>query len=126
MVSLGAASTRPTGLWPMPWRDPHNVPLTRIDIVAQIPSESGVYAIMDRDACLLVGEAWNLKARLLELMNVIRELGEFHVIYELCADEERIARKENIAATLLRTLPSVEIRDRELPGISFRNSSISS
>ena len=47
--------------------------------------------------CLLVGEAWNLKARLLELMNVIKELGEFHVIYELCPDEDRMARKENLA-----------------------------
>ena len=109
----------------MPWRDPHNVPLTRIDIVAQIPSESGVYAIMDADVCLLVGEAWNLKARLLELMNVIKEVGEFRVIYELCPDEDRMARKENLASTLLRTSRSVEIHDRELPGISFRNSSIS-
>jgi excinuclease UvrABC nuclease subunit len=109
----------------MPWRDPHNVPLTRIDIVSQIPSESGVYAIMDHEACLLVGEAWNLKARLLELMSVIKELGEFHVIYELCSDEERVARKENLSSALLRTSASMEIHDRELPGISFWHSSIS-
>lgn len=108
----------------MPWRDPHNVPLTRIDIVAQIPSESGVYAIMDADVCLLVGEAWNLKARLLELMNVIKEVGEFRVIYELCPDEERVTRKETLAATLLRNPPPVEIRGRELPGISFWNNSV--
>ena len=28
-----------------------------------------------RDVCLFVGEAWNLKARLLELMNIIKEVG---------------------------------------------------
>src|SRR4051794_24012448 len=109
----------------MPWRDPHNVPLTRIDIVAQIPSESGVYAIMNRDACLLIGEAWNLKARLLELMNVVKELGEFHVIFELCPDEERIARKETLVSTLMQTSRPVEISDRESPGISFWNNSVS-
>jgi hypothetical protein len=109
----------------MPWLDPHDVPLTRIDIVAQVPSESGVYAIMDHDVCLLVGEAWNLKARLLELMNVIKELGEFRVIYELCPEEERLARKENLASALKRTLSSPEIHDRELPGISFWNTPIS-
>ena len=107
----------------MPWRDPHNVPLTRIEIVAHIPSESGIYAIMDADVCLLVGEAWNLKARLLELMNVIKEVGEFHVTYELCPEEERMVRKENLAGALLKSAPSVEIPGRELPGISFWNSS---
>jgi excinuclease UvrABC nuclease subunit len=109
----------------MPWRDPHNVPLTRIDIVAQIPSESGVYAIMDADVCLLVGEAWNLKARLLELMNAVREASEIYVVYELCPDEERLSRKNFIAASLLKTTPRKEIRDQKLPGISFWNNSMS-
>jgi hypothetical protein len=107
----------------MLWRDPHNAPLTRIEIVAHIPSESGIYAIMDADVCLLVGEAWNLKARLLELMNVIKDAGEFHVIYELCAEEERLARKASLASALLKSEPSVEIPGRESRGISFWNSS---
>jgi hypothetical protein len=106
----------------MPWRDPKTVPLTRIDVVSQIPSESGVYAILDADIYLLVGEAWNLKARLLELMNVLQDIGEFRVIYELCPEEERVARKELLGAALLRTAPTVEIRSRELPGITFWNS----
>src|SRR3712207_284018 len=103
----------------MPWRDPKSVPLTRIDVVSQVPSDSGVYAILDDKVCLLVGEAWNLKARLLELMNVLQDIGEFSVTYELCPEDERITRKEAIGLALLRTAPPVEIRSRELPGITF-------
>src|SRR5687768_15695180 len=106
----------------MPWRDPKTVPLTRIDVVSRVPSDSGVYAILDNEVCLLVGEAWNLKARLLELMNVLQDIGEFSVTYELCAEEERISRKDAIGSALLRTAPPLEIRSRELPGISFWNS----
>jgi hypothetical protein len=106
----------------MPWRDPKTAPLTRIDVVSRVPSESGVYAILDDEVCVLVGEAWNLKARLLELMNVLQDIGEFTVTYELCPEDERLARKELIGSALLRTAPSIEIRAREFPGISFWNS----
>ena len=106
----------------MPWRDPKTVNLTRIDVVSQIPSDSGVYAILDDEVYLLVGEAWNLKARLLELMNVLQDIGEFQVVYELCAEEERVARKEQLGATFLRTAPTVQLPNRELPGITFWNS----
>jgi hypothetical protein len=109
----------------MPWRDPHNVPLTRIDIVAKVPSESGVYAIMDADSCLLVGEAWNLKARLLDLINVVRDADDFHVIYELCPEEERVLRKGAVASSLLTTRLPEETRGRELQGISFWNNPVS-
>ena len=108
----------------MPWRDPHQVPLTRIDIVSQVPSESAVYAIRDHEACLLVGEAWNLKARLLELINILQDAGDFSVIYELCGEEERLHRKETLAASLIRKSAPPEIRTRELPGISFWNSTL--
>jgi hypothetical protein len=111
----------------MPWRDARTIPLTRIDIVSQVPSESGVYGILDGAVCLLVGEAWNLKARLLEFMNVLHEVGELSVIYELCREEERAIRKETLAVELIRHSPPPEIRSRELPGITFeiqcRNSS---
>ena len=106
----------------MPWRDPHTIPLTRIDIVSQVPSESAVYAIVTGDSCLLVGEAWNLRARLLELINILQDAGTFSVIYEICAEEERINRKETLGAELLRKDPPAEFRNRELPGISFWNS----
>lgn len=106
----------------MPWRDPKTVPLTRIDVVSRVPSDSGVYAILDDEVCVLVGEAWNLKGRLLELLNVLQDIGEFRVTYELCPEDERISRKEAIGAELLRTAPPGELRSRDLPGISFWNS----
>lgn len=106
----------------MHWRDPHTVPLTRIDIVSQVPSDSGVYAILDGEDCLLVGDAWNLKARLLELMNVIQDSGDFSIIYELCSEEESAIRKETLSAALIRKPPATGIRAKELPGISFWNS----
>lgn len=110
----------------MPWRDSHVIPLTRIDIVSRVPSESGVYALMDNDTCLLVGEAWNLKARLLELINILQDALELQLVYELCSEDERLERKEMLASELLRSQPEVELPTRELPGITFWNSSISS
>ena len=106
----------------MPRRDPQTVPLTRIDVVSRIPSESGVYGIVDNDVYLLIGEAWNLKARLLALMNVLQDVGDFQVIYELCPEDERVARKEQLGVTLLRNAPSEALRTRDLPGIKFWDS----
>ena len=105
----------------MPWRDPQTVPLTRIAVVAGIPSESGVYAIYDGEVCLLVGEAWNLKARLLELMNVLQDVGEFQVTFDLCPEEVRVMRKDELAAELLQAAPTIDLPFRAVPGISFRN-----
>jgi hypothetical protein len=106
----------------MPWRDSKTVKLTRIDVVSQIPSDSGVYAILEADVCLLVGEAWNLKARLLEMMNVLQDVGEFQVVYELCPEAERVARKNQLGAMLIRSTRAEEVRSHELPGITFWNS----
>ena len=106
----------------MPWRDPKTVPLTRIDVVSKVPSDSGVYAILDTDNYLLVGEAWNLKARLLQLMHVLQDVREFTVVYELCPEDERAARKEMLGATLLRSAPPSEIPSQALPGITFWDS----
>lgn len=92
--------------------------------MSQVPSESGVYAIVDADDCLLVGEAWNLKARLLELMNILQDIGTFSAIYELCPEEARIEKKQKIAAALLREKPKVELNGRDLPGISFWQSEV--
>jgi hypothetical protein len=107
----------------MPWREPHTVPLTRIDIVSRIPSKSGVYAIKDGEVYLLVGEAWNLMARLLELMNVLQDVGEFSVTYELCGERDRRRRKDEISGKLL-SVKSANSLAKSLPGISFGNSSV--
>jgi hypothetical protein len=108
----------------MPWRDPHTVPLTRIDIASLTPSDSAVYAIMDGQSCILVGEAWNLRARLLELVNVLQDVGEFSVIYELCPEQERQSRKDFLSKALIvsNSSGSSGAKAKELPGISFRDS----
>src|SRR3954449_6809179 len=98
----------------MPWRDSYSVPLTRIDVVSTVPSESGIYAIVHGDVYVLVGEAWNLKARLLELINMLPDLGELSLIYELCHEQERISRKEILASELLRPNASLELPAKEL------------
>ena len=106
----------------MPWRDPKTIPLTRIDVVSKVPSDSGVYAILDTDFYLLIGEAWNLKARLLQLLNVLQDVGQLTVTYELCPEDERAARKEILGATLLRSAPPSEMPRQALPGITFWDS----
>src|SRR5690606_24274144 len=96
---------------------------TRIDIVSRVPSESGVYAINQGEVCLLVGEAWNVMARLLELMNVLQDAGDFSVTYELCGERDRRRRKEEISKTLL-SVKAAESLAKSLPGITFWNSSV--
>ena len=105
----------------MPWREPQIVPLSRIAIVSHVPSESGVYGIYDGESCLFIGEAWNLRARLMELVNVLQDLSELSVTYELCSDAGRLDRKEELASRLLTITPSTSL-PRELPGIRFRDS----
>jgi hypothetical protein len=61
---------------------------------------------------------------LLELINILQDVGDFSVIYEVCSEEERLDRKETLAASLIRKSPPPEIRTRELPGISFWNSTV--
>ncbi len=87
-----------------------------------MPDSEGIYAIFDGDICLLVGESWNLKGRLLELMNILQDIGEFQVNYELCLDEERLARKDHLATELRGSSGTVDLPSRDLPGISFWNS----
>ena len=67
----------------MPWREATSLPFTRIAIVAQVPSESGVYGVFRGDQCVLVGSTWNLKAHLLELITAINGTDELSVKYEL-------------------------------------------
>jgi hypothetical protein len=103
----------------MPWRDAISLSFSRIDIVAHIPSESGVYGIHDGACCIFVGESWNLKARLLELAAALTDVSHLTITYELCDDSERVARKAALMAELIRDRPGEDFRVPELPGISF-------
>jgi len=91
----------------MPWRDAASLPFTRIAIVAQVPSESGVYGVFRGDLCVLVGSTWNLKAHLLELITGISGADELSVKYELLPEEAAAERSAALNRELTSTRLSV-------------------
>jgi hypothetical protein len=104
----------------MPWTNPHTHPLTRLAVAAHVPSESGVFAISADAQCLLVGATWNLKARLLDLVNLLPHDTEFQVTYELCVETECEQRKSLLGRELLRNRPAeIAPELKALPGLSF-------
>jgi|SRR4051794_9887325 len=110
----------------MPWREAISLPFTRIAIVAQVPSESGVYGVFRGEQCVLVGNTWNLKARLLELITGISGTDQLSVKYELLPEETAADR----AAALNRELKSMDHPvilangNGHLHGISFRDTGV--
>jgi hypothetical protein len=103
----------------MPWRNAASIPFTRIDIVARMPSESGVYGIHAGESCILVGESWNLKARALELAAALTDVSHLTIKYELCGEDERLDRKSALMAELVSERSNEPVALVELPGISF-------
>ena len=102
----------------MPWRDAIWIPFTHIEIVARVPSESGVYGILDGESCVFVGESWNLKARLLELASALTEVGHLTIVYERCPDEQRSDRKGALTSELI-SHPDQSIPPPHSPGLVF-------
>ncbi|MBC8167550.1 MAG: hypothetical protein H7Y20_16980 [Bryobacteraceae bacterium] len=76
----------------MPWRESHTIAFTRIDIVSKVPSDSGVFGVLSEKAYLLISDSWNLKARLLELINNLNSAESVSIIYELCPEADSHAR----------------------------------
>jgi hypothetical protein len=105
----------------MPWIDARTIPYTRLGVVSQVPSDGGVFAIMDGESCLLVGESWNLKARLLELINVVSGEQELTVTWECCDDHEREPRRLQLSADLIPADDRDSTSNRPLPGIQLRD-----
>ena len=106
----------------MPWRDARSVSFTRLGVVSQVPSDAGVFAVMDGGDCLLVSDSWNLKARLLDLINVLSGEENLTVTWEVCAEAECEERVQYLTQILMRspqdgnsTVPS-----RQLPGLQLR------
>jgi hypothetical protein len=104
----------------LPWENAQSVAFTRLEIVSRVPSEPGVFGIMDGGECLLVGESWNLKARLLDLVNVLDGQTQLSILFETCPDEERERRKE-VLTRELRGSPTDAASDSVLPGLSLRD-----
>lgn len=104
----------------MPWREARTVPFTRLGIVSQVPSNGGVFAIMEGENCLLVSESWNLKARLLELINVLNGDEDLTVTWECCDDQDRENRRRQLSTDLMRNDDDGN-GTRPLPGIQLRD-----
>jgi thymidine kinase len=103
----------------MPWRDAISLPFTRIEIVSRVPSESGVYGIIDGDNCVFVGESWNLKARLLELAGVLSDVEHLKIMCEVCPDEDRSERKIALARELGSESPEESVPLMHAPGLLY-------
>ncbi len=103
----------------MPWRNAQSVPFTRIGIVSQVPSESGVFALIAGDAYVLVAESWNLKARLLDLINTLTLPVEMTVLYELCPEADAEARKLELRKEFMPSEESAPAPSGRPPGITF-------
>jgi len=77
-----------------------------------------VFGILAEDRCVLIGESWNLKARLLELINTLHSPETLTIIYELCSEDQRLRRREVLHGELVSgTQPSNLQASRN--GISF-------
>lgn len=103
----------------MPWSDPQTLPFSFVQISAHVPPMAGVYALMDGEVCIHVGEAWNLKGRLLEVAGAMPRDRTLTLIYESCAEQERFQRKTCLEAELLTSMENPE-RMPPSQGISFR------
>jgi len=103
----------------MPWRSPQSAPFTRIGIVSQVPSESGVFGLVAGDTWLLVAESWNLKARLLDLINTLSAPVELTVVYELCPEAEAEVRCGELARQLVVSREQPAAPAERPPGITF-------
>ena len=101
----------------MPWRHPQTADFTRLAIVATVPSEPGVYALYESETCVFVGEAWNLKARLLEIFNLVDERHALTIRYETCPEDQTGARKESVETGLNMNMST---QGPPLPGIRLR------
>src|SRR3954451_9145879 len=100
----------------MPWRDARDVPFSRIGVVSTVPSESGVFGVRSEDKFVLISDSWNLKARLLELINLLGAPDNLSVVYELCPESERSSRVELLARESLEQPTLAAHSSRPLPG----------
>ena len=103
----------------MAWSSSRTVPFSRINVVSSIPSEGGVFGILSAGQYLLVSESWNLKARLLDLINSLEGSEELTVAFEVCAEDDRLARTEFLRRELLSGSGNPELTQKPLPGISL-------
>jgi len=100
-------------------RDSAVAPFTRIGIVSTVPSEAGVYGIYRGDDCVHIGDTWNLKAHLLELINTVSGVETLSVRYELCAESEAHDRALSLKRELSPGNPHPPNVPLSLSGMTF-------
>jgi hypothetical protein len=83
-----------------------------------VPPDSGVFGIVEGEACLYIGDTWNLRGRLLELANHIPEPDSLSIIWEQCPEAECATRRHALEAELIHQ--TTEDPARRLPGIQLR------
>lgn len=103
----------------MPWNNSVTAPFSRIGIVSEVPSSAGVYGIYNGELCVHVGETWNLKARLLELINSVSGEDDLSVRYEVCTESEAAQRSAQLKRELATAGSHVPPATHSLSGISF-------
>jgi hypothetical protein len=105
----------------MPWRNPLSLPFTHLQISARVPATSGVYGIVADGECLLIGETWNLRGRLLELAVALSDYPKpLMLVIETCAEEECSERQQVLHRELIREPEGFDgIARRSGAGISF-------
>lgn len=102
----------------MPWRSARRVPFTRIDVAGDVPAEAGVFAVIDGDRCLLVSSTWNLKGRLLELLNSTAGLEPLDLVFELLPEAQHTGRVQELTAVLMPAEPQLHPSGHpQLPGL---------
>jgi len=106
----------------MPWRNSLSLPFTRLQISAKVPAASGVYGIVADGECLLIGDSWNLRGRLLELAGALTDYPKpLMLVIEPCAEEERSERRQVLHRELIREPEGFDgLTRRSGAGISFR------
>ena len=102
----------------MCWRDLSAAPFTRMGIVCHVPPEPGVFGIVEADICLYVSDTWNLRARLLELANVVADPAGLSVVWEQCPESECASRRLSLEQEIMKESP--EQAAKRLPGIHLR------
>jgi hypothetical protein len=95
----------------MMWHDAITIPFTRIEIVSRVPANPGVYAVMSGETCLLVGDSWNLRARLLELANALTSDGSqsITITFEYCDNDSLSDRRQELEQQLLAANPALNV-----------------
>jgi hypothetical protein len=66
---------------------------------------------MDGETCLLVGDSWNLRARLLELANALTsdDSQSITITFEYCDDDALTYRRQELEQQLLITNPALDV-----------------